>query len=77
VKPVQRLCKYPLLFKELLRNTAEDDPDFPHVQNVYNLMSDVASHANEVKREAERVQKLSDIEKNITHKVHNFAVTRN
>lgn len=32
VKPVQRLPKYVLLFKDLLKNTDEDHPDYKNIK---------------------------------------------
>jgi len=36
VKPVQRLPKYPLLIKDLLKHTDQDHPDYENLQKAYD-----------------------------------------
>jgi len=36
MKPVQRLCKYPLLLRELISHTPKESPDYESLNNAYN-----------------------------------------
>ena len=63
LKPVQRLCKYPLLLKELLKTYPEEGSDNPAVtSNAYSelalahsAMKEVANEVNEAQRRSENV----------------------
>jgi len=46
VKPVQRLPKYVLLLKDLLKNTDFEHPDFLEIQQAYELYSKVNDDNN-------------------------------
>jgi hypothetical protein len=61
IKPVQRICKYPLLFRELLRFTSEDHPDRPPLERASEMLNEVTLQINEIKRQAENLSKLHDI----------------
>lgn len=50
VKPLQRLCKYPLLFRELLQHMPEDHPDRPTVMKADHGLAQLLYRANETKR---------------------------
>eukprot|EP01103_Thecamoeba_quadrilineata_P016274 TRINITY_DN5397_c0_g1_i1.p1 TRINITY_DN5397_c0_g1~~TRINITY_DN5397_c0_g1_i1.p1 ORF type:complete len:724 (+),score=162.54 TRINITY_DN5397_c0_g1_i1:74-2245(+) len=65
IKPVQRLCKYPLFFKDLLNNTPTEHPDFTHVTEALKKISEVVEKVNEAKRQAEDMQKIVDIQTSI------------
>ena len=39
IKPMQRLCKYPLLLKELLKHTDEDHGDYFNIEKAFNEVS--------------------------------------
>jgi guanine nucleotide exchange factor for Rho/Rac/Cdc42-like GTPase family protein len=56
IKPVQRILKYPLLLRELVKNTPDDHPDRLRLDEALAAMSDVAQSINEEKRNAERTQ---------------------
>eukprot|EP01102_Stenamoeba_stenopodia_P002108 TRINITY_DN11872_c0_g1_i1.p1 TRINITY_DN11872_c0_g1~~TRINITY_DN11872_c0_g1_i1.p1 ORF type:complete len:1388 (+),score=341.30 TRINITY_DN11872_c0_g1_i1:151-4314(+) len=62
IAPVQRICKYPLLFRDLLRNTADDHPDFAPVTSALTQIEAVVDYVNEAKRTAEQLQKIVDIQ---------------
>ena len=61
IKPVQRICKYPLLFRELIRLTSEDHPDRTPLEVAFEMLSEVTLQINEIKRQAENLSKLHDI----------------
>ena len=54
IKPVQRLCKYPLLFRELCKEVPEDHPAHGEVLQAALEIKDVAAQINERVREAEQ-----------------------
>ncbi|KAF8939425.1 hypothetical protein BGZ58_009780 [Dissophora ornata] len=54
IKPIQRVCRYPLLLKEILRLTSEDDPEYQYIDQAYRLMKDKAREMDETQRVVER-----------------------
>eukprot|EP01112_Ceratiomyxa_fruticulosa_P000427 TRINITY_DN10386_c0_g1_i1.p1 TRINITY_DN10386_c0_g1~~TRINITY_DN10386_c0_g1_i1.p1 ORF type:complete len:520 (+),score=122.72 TRINITY_DN10386_c0_g1_i1:32-1561(+) len=62
IKPVQRICKYPLLLKELLKYTPTNHPDYTPLNKAYTHMQDVAMHVNEYSREAEAMNQVVHIQ---------------
>eukprot|EP01090_Pellita_catalonica_P022346 TRINITY_DN8650_c0_g1_i2.p1 TRINITY_DN8650_c0_g1~~TRINITY_DN8650_c0_g1_i2.p1 ORF type:complete len:173 (+),score=18.05 TRINITY_DN8650_c0_g1_i2:44-562(+) len=65
IKPIQRICKYPLLFKELLRSTKPQHPDFQILTKCKEKLEKVAMHINVSKSLAENIQRLIQIETSI------------
>ena len=57
VKPVQRVLKYPLLIKSLLKETPEDDPDYNNLVQAMQDIERVAEKINEVKKRVDIVEK--------------------
>lgn len=65
--PVQRVLKYHLLLHELLRQTPDTAPeDQSALRTAYEHMIDLGQFINEVKRDAETLQIIGDIERSIT-----------
>lgn len=62
IKPVQRLCKYPLLLRELIKNTPEDHPDYIPLMAAQEKIGSVVAFVNEAKRYAEGQAKMKEIE---------------
>eukprot|EP00004_Rigifila_ramosa_P016147 TRINITY_DN3802_c0_g1_i8.p1 TRINITY_DN3802_c0_g1~~TRINITY_DN3802_c0_g1_i8.p1 ORF type:complete len:294 (-),score=44.52 TRINITY_DN3802_c0_g1_i8:25-906(-) len=59
IKPVQRLCKYPLLLKELLKYTSETDSDYAALTAAREKINQVAGYVNDKTRDfASRTQVL-------------------
>ncbi|RLV95138.1 Cell division control protein 24 [Spathaspora sp. JA1] len=63
LKPIQRLCKYPLLLKELIKNSPESQESENNHSASYNellvamnAMKEVANQVNEAQRRAENVE---------------------
>ncbi|CAO3568553.1 unnamed protein product [Mortierella alpina] len=54
IKPIQRICRYPLLLKEILRLTSLDDPEYQHVQQAHEMMKGMAQEMDETQRVVER-----------------------
>jgi len=61
IKPVQRVCKYPLFFRELLTYTPEDHPDYEKLQEAKGKIDEVVAFINEGKRKFEEQQKMIQI----------------
>ena len=57
----QRVLTYPLLLKELKKNTPEEHPDFALVDEALQSMEDVANYINEYKRDAPVLSKINQI----------------
>eukprot|EP01095_Lingulamoeba_sp_RSL-Kostka_P006266 TRINITY_DN1959_c3_g1_i1.p1 TRINITY_DN1959_c3_g1~~TRINITY_DN1959_c3_g1_i1.p1 ORF type:complete len:506 (+),score=124.47 TRINITY_DN1959_c3_g1_i1:18-1535(+) len=49
IKPVQRICKYPLLIRAVLKTTSEDHPDFQNLETAYNQINNVLDRINSAK----------------------------
>ncbi|KAG1138164.1 hypothetical protein G6F37_010716 [Rhizopus arrhizus] len=58
IKPVQRVLKYPLLFKEILLLTPEYDMDYESLVLVNHEMELLADHINEIKKRKDIVEQL-------------------
>lgn len=66
IKPVQRVCKYPLLLREVVKETASDHPDRGEVVKAYGKLAEVVDHLNEMKRSSERRIRMVEISQKIT-----------
>uniref|UniRef100_A0A8C6NNK8 Phosphatidylinositol-3,4,5-trisphosphate dependent Rac exchange factor 1 n=1 Tax=Nothobranchius furzeri TaxID=105023 RepID=A0A8C6NNK8_NOTFU len=63
--PIQRICKYPLLLKELLKRTPKKHTDYPAVEEALQLMKAVCSNINETKRQMEKLEALEQLQSHI------------
>ncbi|KAG0056171.1 hypothetical protein BGZ83_006080 [Gryganskiella cystojenkinii] len=54
IKPIQRVCRYPLLLKEVLRLTNIQDPEYAYVTDTHNRMRDLAHDLDETQKRVER-----------------------
>jgi len=61
IKPVQRVCKYPLFFRELLKYTPETSPDYADLDLARSKIEEVVSVINEGKRKSEEQRKIMSI----------------
>jgi len=61
IKPVQRLCKYPLLLRELIRNTPNKHEDKPELTTAYKEIDATVHAINESKRNSENTRSIMDI----------------
>ena len=55
IKPIQRVCKYPLLLRELLKQTAETHVDYQDLKIACDAMQESCLKLNERKREVENM----------------------
>ncbi|KAL6073123.1 RhoGEF domain containing protein [Balamuthia mandrillaris] len=65
IKPIQRICKYPLLLKEIKQHTPKDHFDYENLEAAYNKVTEVVTDVNENKRRMESVQKLLEIQNTV------------
>lgn len=64
--PMQRVLKYPLLLKKLCEYTPETHDEYLGVCNAHEAMLDVADYINEVKRDNEMLQIITDVQTSIS-----------
>ncbi|KAJ3451294.1 faciogenital dysplasia protein [Anaeramoeba flamelloides] len=65
IMPIQRICKYPLLFREMLKSTKEDYKDYENLKNAYLKLQTVANYVNEKKRAFKEAKILIQISNKI------------
>eukprot|EP01087_Luapelamoeba_hula_P011918 TRINITY_DN3304_c0_g1_i2.p1 TRINITY_DN3304_c0_g1~~TRINITY_DN3304_c0_g1_i2.p1 ORF type:complete len:521 (-),score=109.35 TRINITY_DN3304_c0_g1_i2:32-1594(-) len=65
IKPVQRICKYPLLLRELMKYTPEDHQDYADIQAAFDKVSEVVEFVNKKRAEAEGLQTLLEIQRQV------------
>uniref|UniRef100_H2Z747 DH domain-containing protein n=1 Tax=Ciona savignyi TaxID=51511 RepID=H2Z747_CIOSA len=62
ISPVQRLCKYPLLLRELKKFTNDAHPDADPVNKAMSMMEGVTATVNETQRQAITMQAIRDVD---------------
>ncbi|XP_053571076.1 phosphatidylinositol 3,4,5-trisphosphate-dependent Rac exchanger 2 protein [Bombina bombina] len=65
VAPIQRICKYPLLLRELLKRTPKKHSEYAHVMEALQAMKAVCSNINEAKRQMEKLEVLEEWQSHI------------
>jgi hypothetical protein len=63
IKPIQRLCKYPLLLVELKKSTNELSEEHSELAKVVEKLNRAISKINEIRRDSERKQRCREIER--------------
>eukprot|EP01103_Thecamoeba_quadrilineata_P015335 TRINITY_DN4813_c0_g1_i1.p1 TRINITY_DN4813_c0_g1~~TRINITY_DN4813_c0_g1_i1.p1 ORF type:complete len:321 (+),score=63.97 TRINITY_DN4813_c0_g1_i1:104-1066(+) len=66
IKPMQRICKYPLFLRELLKHTREDNEDRPNLETAQTRLDRVAALVNESKLKNENQAKIREIAQSLT-----------
>lgn len=66
IKPIQRLCKYPILFEQLMKHTPSDHKDMVLLRDCTEKLSSVVAHINVSKKEAENIHNLLRIENGVS-----------
>ncbi|KNE62188.1 hypothetical protein AMAG_07432 [Allomyces macrogynus ATCC 38327] len=61
LKPIQRLCKYPIMIKEILRSTSTDHADHALLEKSLESMERIVDRVNESRRHAEQQRRLVDM----------------
>lgn len=70
IMPVQRLPRYLLLLRDLMKDTDSSHPDFENLRHAIDSIKTVTEQVNESIRLAERHQKLLELERRITVQKH-------
>lgn len=65
IMPVQRIPRYTLLLRELIKNSVASDPDFPLLEAAFNALSEIADSINTNKKDAESSEKVFEIQENL------------
>ncbi|TPX38315.1 hypothetical protein SmJEL517_g00307 [Synchytrium microbalum] len=76
IKPVQRICKYPLLLRELIKSTDPENPDYEICQQALIKVETVVTIVNEGARQAEGVHKMLELQNRFTTKQNIVAPNR-
>eukprot|EP01117_Protostelium_nocturnum_P016885 TRINITY_DN6766_c0_g1_i1.p1 TRINITY_DN6766_c0_g1~~TRINITY_DN6766_c0_g1_i1.p1 ORF type:complete len:874 (-),score=290.31 TRINITY_DN6766_c0_g1_i1:43-2664(-) len=66
IMPVQRIPRYIMLFEDMLKNTNNDHPDYPSVQEVLRATKETANFLNEAKRKAENTTRVVKIQETLS-----------
>ena len=70
ITPIQRVPRYKLLLKEVLRHTSSKEKDYNILQGSLVQIENVAAHINSLVEEYEETQKLLDLQKHIVSPVN-------
>ena len=65
IKPIQRVCKYPLLMQQLIKSTPDDWPYSPENKEGLEAITRVTKNVNETKRIQENLLVVQDLKKRI------------
>jgi hypothetical protein len=65
IKPVQRICKYPLLFREILKHMDASHPNYDKMVKADEKMKIIADQVNERMKDAENQSKVLKIYKEL------------
>ncbi|KAI8082502.1 uncharacterized protein B0P05DRAFT_468116 [Gilbertella persicaria] len=65
IKPVQRICKYPLLLQQLIKATPSDWPHFDDMEIGLDSVKRVTERVNETQRKHENIQVVDDLKKRV------------
>lgn len=72
IKPVQRICKYPLLLEQLLKKSDPAGPYYEELRQGLAIVQRGAVQVNEVSREQENIQLVKDLDARVEDwKTHN------
>eukprot|EP01088_Endostelium_zonatum_P014587 TRINITY_DN3260_c0_g1_i1.p1 TRINITY_DN3260_c0_g1~~TRINITY_DN3260_c0_g1_i1.p1 ORF type:complete len:1010 (-),score=251.87 TRINITY_DN3260_c0_g1_i1:132-3161(-) len=61
IKPIQRICKYPLLLRELLKYTPTTHEDYKQLEYSYNKAVELGDKINSKKKESEISARMNDL----------------
>lgn len=65
IKPVQRLCKYPLLLREVLRHTDPGSPEYKEIEEAKRLLDATVDQVNEHSRLKENQMKVIEVQEKL------------
>ncbi|KAJ3293191.1 cytochrome c oxidase subunit 1 [Rhizoclosmatium sp. JEL0117] len=61
IKPIQRICKYPLLLRELMKHTPKTMADYPELEKALEKMESLATRVNEASQALEKKERLASL----------------
>ncbi|KAI8895110.1 hypothetical protein BC833DRAFT_602380 [Globomyces pollinis-pini] len=76
LKPVQRVCKYPLLIREMIRATDPSHPDMENLNKALLKIETVVTTINEGARHTENVHKMIELQSKFVTKINIVAASR-
>lgn len=65
IKPVQRICKYPLLLNQLIKSMKPDWPHYEDMEEGLESVKRVTDKVNETQRKHENIQVVDDLKRRI------------
>lgn len=65
IKPVQRICKYPLLLEQLLKTSTADAPQHEELQQALHTIRRITDKVNEKRRLQENAQLVTELERRV------------
>lgn len=65
IKPVQRICKYPLLLQQLIKSTSPDWPHFDEMSEGLESVKRVTERVNETQRKHENIQVVEELKRRV------------
>ncbi|EGC32855.1 hypothetical protein DICPUDRAFT_155148 [Dictyostelium purpureum] len=74
IKPVQRVCKYPLLIRELIKSTPQDSISYINLLNAQSKIESIVLTVNEKKREFDSLMKMLELQNRITESGDNTKI---
>lgn len=74
IMPVQRIPRYQLLLRDLLKHTEKDHNDFESLQKALDQIASVASYIEEKAEESEHVHLVSTIQSRFSNRAENLVV---
>lgn len=69
---VQRILKYPLLFKELLKNTPPENEGYASLKLVLESFQEIANYVNKTTLNSENRERVIEIQKDLSDAPENF-----
>lgn len=76
IKPVQRICKYPLLLEQLVKKTPQDASTYQELVEGLAVIKRITDKVNETQRLQENIQLVKDLEERVDdwkgHNINHF-----
>lgn len=66
IKPIQRVCKYPLLFEDLVKNLPISHPDYQQITTALTKVKETARQLDEENKQAENRMKKRELKDKFT-----------
>jgi RhoGEF domain len=63
---VQRICKYPLLLRELLKTTPEDHVDYHRLREAYATIEKTVEMVNETSKSSDNLRQIQEVESSLS-----------